>query len=132
MSQHTQESLEDVYLESRACGLSPCIVYVWQGVSGGGTNGAAALFDEQRHAGDPASGKGEIILNSSYNPGWTKWMYPNAGSNFAPVDGANGGVQALIDLKVRLARFSSLPTEASLATVVCRVPPRARCALPSS
>ena len=76
-------------------------LWLWQGVTGGGTNGSAALFDEQHAAGDPASGKGEIVLKSSYNPGWTKWMYPNAGPYFAPVDGANGGVQALIDLKVR-------------------------------
>ena len=81
---------------------------LWQGVTGGGTNGSAALFDEQHAAGDPACGTGEIILKSSYHPGWTKWMHPNAGPNFATVDGANGGVKALIDLKVRSIRYFTL------------------------
>lgn len=58
-------------------------------VTGGGTNGSRALFDEQCLAGDPAAGKGGAVV-STYMPGYTKWEYA----------GATGGqgVAGLIDL----------------------------------
>ena len=37
-----------------------CIDMFGAGISGGGTNGSKALFDEQQAAGDPAAGRGEI------------------------------------------------------------------------
>ena len=68
---------------------------------GGGTNGSRALFDEQEAAGDPASnGIGNGPVTSSYMPGWTLWQYPADPSTRAP--STNGGVQALIDLKVSI------------------------------
>ena len=52
------------------------------------------LVDEQAAAGDPSRGIGQPKPVSDFMPGWAKWFYPNGGD-----PSANGGVQALIDLK---------------------------------
>ena len=75
-------------------GPANCVDMFGAGVSGGGTNGSGALFDEQEAAGDPSRAQGASILKSTYMPGWTLWMYPDAGD-----PAANGGVQALVDLQ---------------------------------
>jgi len=55
-------------------GPANCVDMFGAGVSGGGTNGSGALFDEQEAAGDPSRAQGASILKSTYMPGWTLWM----------------------------------------------------------